>query len=84
MSLSGRQCCAAVANARLVSLGELQDHLVRAGLLAGRDDGSRRRIFVEPRDVLGNRTIEEFDVLGEVTYIYAQSRRRPLVQCAPV
>src|SRR4051794_38684756 len=67
LALSARQGAAAVADRRIVSLGQAQDHVMDAGTLGGGHDGLTVHI-AEAGDVLGDRAVEQFDVLGQVAH----------------
>ncbi|MNO82588.1 hypothetical protein D3C76_738680 [compost metagenome] len=67
----------------VITLGEVQDHLVDTGQLRRFDDLGGIHL-TEARDVFGDGAIEQFDVLGQVTQVRAEGFTRPLADLGAV
>ena len=80
LPLPGRECCAAVADPRLETVRQAQDHVFDAGRLCCREDGLRIGVRVEAADVLGNRAVEQFDVLRQIADVAAERLDVPLLE----
>ena len=66
LALAAREDRSALADPGVVTVRQLQDHLVRARGGGRGDDGIRRGVGPEAGDVLRNRALEQFDVLREI------------------
>jgi hypothetical protein len=80
LRLPGRERAAVIADHGVVALGQVDDEVVDAGRLGRRDNGIRVRRILETADVLRHRTVEQFDVLGDVADMPAERFGRPLVE----
>ena len=82
--LAGRQRRPALAELGLVAGGQVDDQVVHAGGLGRGDYGCRGRVLLEPGDVLRNRSLEQLDILRQITDVAAAGRGGPLIDGRPI
>ena len=78
LPLAARQQLAGFADGGVITLGKSKNHLVQAGALGGRNHAFGVNI-AKPGDVLGQRTVEQFDVLWKVPQVRAEFGSVPTV-----
>jgi hypothetical protein len=80
LRLSGRERAAMIADDGVIAFGKIDDKIVNAGRLGGRDHGIGIRRILEAADVLRHRAVEQFDVLRHVADMPAERFGRPLIE----
>jgi hypothetical protein len=69
-----------IANDGVIALGQVDDEIVNAGRLGGRNDGIGVRRILEAADILRHRTVEQFDILRHVADMPAERFGGPLIE----
>ena len=80
LALSGRERCPVRAHLGLVSVRQPQDHLVHAGCARGGNNDAAFGIFLEAADVLGDRALEQLNVLRQVADVPTELLARPAIK----
>src|SRR5258707_9237277 len=78
LPLAGGQRGAAFTDLSLVSVREAQNHLMSTRDMGGFDDGSRGCRSVKARDVLGDSSVEQRNVLRQIPYVLPKIVAMPL------
>src|SRR4051812_15597898 len=84
LALPGRELHAALADRRVVALGEARDELVRPNRVRRRRDVLGRRVGAPERDVLADRAAEQERLLRHDAHLRAQRGGSHVAQVVPV